>query len=206
MPQDTLKEPVGLRAARWLHKAQEDFDNKRTRSQVYSLDRPTIKQAADHFHCAQSTVCKYVNRIRNNNGFIPTPRPVGRPPALTTAEDEALVAYGISLARSGFPVARKVMEGASNNLRQRRTSPAPYVSRKWWRRWKRDHPALRFSFFKPVEAARKSLERRIEDMSGFFHKLEYALDSYNITASGISNADECGIRLGVLNGRQQLLC
>ena len=63
----------------------------------------------------------------------------GRPRALTTAEEDALIAYATTLFHGRFPAFISMLEDAANSLRSLRTPSCGPVGQRWIARWLADH-------------------------------------------------------------------
>ena len=68
--------------------------------------------------------------------------PVGCPPRLTVAQDNALLTYAITLQRIGLGARPAMIQEAANHLLRRSDPTSKSLSRMWYCRWKMDHPEL----------------------------------------------------------------
>ncbi|KAF4448245.1 hypothetical protein F53441_8331 [Fusarium austroafricanum] len=76
----------------------------------------------------------------------------------------------------------------------------------WYRRFRDDHPELDTSILKAKEAARYEYEEAgVEETKQWFKRLDEVITRYRIGALEIWNADQAGIRVGILRERVQCL-
>ncbi|RKK63891.1 hypothetical protein BFJ69_g16819 [Fusarium oxysporum] len=130
----------------------------------------------------------------------------GRPRLLSDAEEEAIVCFIIWMQKSGLPASKGEIEDAANTIRSRRNPHAQPVSRMWYRRFRDDHPGLDTSILKSKEAARYEYEEAgVEETKQWFKRLSEVITRYRIGASECWNADQAGIRVGILRERVQCL-
>jgi hypothetical protein len=88
---------------------------------------------------------------------------------------------------------------AVNTIRSRRDADAKPVGKMWYRRFRDDHPELDISILKAKEAARyKYEEADVEETKQWFKRLDEVITRYGIGASEIWNANQVGIRVGIL--------
>jgi hypothetical protein len=131
---------------------------------------------------------------------------MGRPRLLLDDEEEAIVCFIIWMQKSGLPAAKNEIEDAADTIRRRRDPNAPPVSRMWYRRFRDDHPELDISILKSKEAARYEYEEAgVEETKQWFKRLSEVITRYRISASECWNADQAGIRVGILRERVQCL-
>ena len=110
------------------------------------------------------------------------------------------------LQRGGFPATKPQLVAAANDLRRRRDPDARELGKNWYSQWLLDHPEVQKSYIKAIEKARKSFEASsVENLMTFFDNLRKIITDYRIGASECWNEDECGIRLGCLRERVQVL-
>ncbi|KJZ67929.1 hypothetical protein HIM_12682 [Hirsutella minnesotensis 3608] len=172
------------------------------RSRVARRKRVTVREAAARFGVSKSQVDRAIRELLT--GIVP--RPPGRPRHLDEAEDDSLVAYVVWLQRGGFPATKLQLENACNSLRRARDASCAPVSRHWYKRWLLDHPELRPSYVKAVETSRKSWESsNVSAVEHFFERLATIVKDFRIGASECWNEDECGIRIGSLRDRVQVV-
>jgi hypothetical protein len=163
----------------------------------------SMRSAAAQFNASPSAVQRAISSLMSPD---PLPRWPGRPRALTDEEDEALVAYMMWLQRGGFPATKTQLEDAANSLRRRRDPQIADLSKMWYSRWLLDHPEVRKSYIKAIEKSRKSFEAlNIENLITFFDNLKGIIFDYRIGSSECWNEDECGIRLGCLQERVEVV-
>ncbi|RYC77641.1 hypothetical protein BFJ63_vAg19485, partial [Fusarium oxysporum f. sp. narcissi] len=76
----------------------------------------------------------------------------------------------------------------------------------WYRRFRDDHPELDTSILKSKEAARYEYEEAgVEETKQWFKRLSEVITRYRFGASECWNADQAGIRVGILRERVQCL-
>jgi DDE superfamily endonuclease/Tc5 transposase-like DNA-binding protein len=194
------------KAATAFIKAQRAFEFTRdnpppTRSKGSNrpINPPSVRAFARRHGVSHTPVYRAIKHIMNNT----TPSPAGRPSLLSSAEDEALVAYVQYLEQSGVPATREQVCSLANSLLQRKHGDdASEVSIGWYRKWRDDHGELRQAGTKSVEEARKAFENADPTyLVDFYHKLEEVIKEHDIGASEFWNEDECGIRIGTLYKR-----
>ncbi|OBS17414.1 hypothetical protein FPOA_12063 [Fusarium poae] len=131
---------------------------------------------------------------------------VGRPRLLTDEEEEAIVSFVIWMDRSGLPAAKYEIEDAANTLRRRRDPEAEPLSKMWYSRFQDNHPELQKSILKAREVSRAEYEAAgIEETKEWFQRLREVIANYNIGPSECWNADQAGIRVGILRERVECL-
>lgn len=163
----------------------------------------SVRSAAAHFNASPASVQRAISSLQRPD---PIPRWPGRPRSLTNEEDEALVAYVMWLQRGGFPATKGQLVAAANDLRRRRDPEIADLGKNWYSQWLLDHPEVQKSYIKAVEKARKSFEAsNVENLMTFFDRLKKIITDYRIGASECWNEDECGIRLGCLRERVQVI-
>ncbi|RKL16968.1 hypothetical protein BFJ72_g15310 [Fusarium proliferatum] len=131
---------------------------------------------------------------------------MGRPRLLSDDEDEAIVSFVMWMQKSGLPASKSEIVDAVNTIRSRRDANAKPVGKMWYRRFRDDHPELDTSILKAKEAARYEYEEAgVEETKQWFKRLDEVITRYGIGASEIWNADQAGIRVGILRERVQCL-
>lgn len=111
------------------------------------------------------------------------------------------------LERCDFPATRTQVEEAANLLRRSRTPPAGPVGEGWYSRFIRDHPELqKKSLVRALDRDRAGFEAgELGDLEHFYSKLSEVIQRRNLGPSQVLNADECGIRIGVIRERLEVL-
>jgi hypothetical protein len=131
---------------------------------------------------------------------------MGRPRILTDAEEEAIVTYIMWMDRSGLPASKWEIEDAALTLLRRRDPEAKPMHKMWYTRFREDHPELAKSILKSREGSRAEYEEAgVEDTQEWFQRLEEAIRMKNIGASETWNADEAGVRVGMLRDKMECL-
>jgi DDE superfamily endonuclease len=175
----------------------------RNRAQTRGQKPLSVRAAAVRFNASPSAVQRAISSLQSPD---PIPRWPGRPRALTNEEDEALVAFVLWLQRGGFPATKSQLVGAANDLRRRRDPEIGDLGKMWYSRWLLDHPEVQKTHIKAIKKSRKSFEAsNVENLMTFFDNLKNIINDYRIGASECWNEDECGIRLGCLRERIQVL-
>lgn len=196
-----FKVTPGVQAARHILMA-------RNRPQRSARDKPlSLRAAATAFGTSKSDVQRHLKALDRSGRPAFSDRPVGRPRNLDDSEDRALVAYIMWLERCGFPATRTQVEEAANLLRQSRTPPAGPVGEGWYPRFVRDHPELqKKSLVRALDRDRAGFEAgELGDLEHFYSKLSEVIQRRNLGPSQVLNADECGIRIGVIRERLEVL-
>ena len=151
-------------------------------------------------------VSKYLQKIKAIElGGEFEPHPVGRPPQLTVAQDNALLTYAITLQWIGLGARPAMIQEAANHLLRQSDPTSKPLSQMWYHRWKIDHPELQEAVYKPVEANRTAFEANINNIHIFFDCTEQAIQDLKIISSGMWNMDECGCRLNYLGNRTKIV-
>ncbi|SCO91023.1 uncharacterized protein FRV6_15151 [Fusarium oxysporum] len=90
--------------------------------------------------------------------------------------------------------------------RPRMDPEAKPISRMWYRRFCDDHPEIRRAFLKAAEKSRESWETGgISNTKEWFERLTEAIVNRRINASECWNADQTGVRVGILREHVQCL-
>lgn len=174
------KKPLTLRAAEGLY---------------HGSSRATIQRIVKKLEVANSADLNDISF-----GFA------GRPKVLTEEEEEAIVAFVIWMERSGLPACKVEVEDAANELIRRRNPDAKPVSRMWYRRFREDHPELEKSILKTIEKSREAWEMAgIDDVKEWYRRLAEVITTLQIGASETWNADQAGVRVGILRERVECL-
>ena len=199
---------ANLRAAQAVVSSRLRLQSGRSRDAARPL---TLRQAEDRFRGSKrATIARIVKKLEAANTLRVEDLPDqqgGRPRLLTEEEEEAIVAFVIWMQRSGLPASKYEVEDAANTLRRRRDPEARPVSRMWYRRFCDDHPELDKSILKAKEAARVEYEEAgVEETKQWFQRLTEVITNYEIGASECWNADQAGVRVGMLRERGMPYC
>ncbi|KAG7403079.1 hypothetical protein Forpi1262_v018841 [Fusarium oxysporum f. sp. raphani] len=167
----------------------------------------TVREAADRFSASKSAVGRHLKSMKlyGKPDFSDNSR--GRPRNLDEAEERAVIVYIVWLERAGFPCNQLLIEEAANDLRASRTPPAGPVGDGWYRRFLRDNPQLqKKKLVRAFDRERAGFEAGdLEDLQQFYTDLGVAVKNRDIEASQMFNADECGIRIGALRERLEVI-
>ncbi|PCD21933.1 hypothetical protein AU210_015736 [Fusarium oxysporum f. sp. radicis-cucumerinum] len=198
---------VNLRAAQAVVSSRLRLQSGRSRDAARPL---TLRQAEDRFRGSKrATIARIVKKLEAANTLRVEDLPDqqgGRPRLLTEEEEEAIVAFVIWMQRSGLPASKYEVEDAANTLRRRRDPDAKPVSRMWYRRFCDDHPELDKSILKAKEAFRVEYEEAgVEETKQWFQRLSEVITNYELGASECWNADQAGVRVGILRERVECL-
>ncbi|KLU84379.1 hypothetical protein MAPG_03423 [Magnaporthiopsis poae ATCC 64411] len=88
-------------------------------------------------HCRRlkvpySTVGRYYQALKSTGRLSFSERAIGRPRALTDADDATLVAYMVELERAGVRVSKQMVVARANELRSLRSPGAGPLSKGWY--------------------------------------------------------------------------
>ncbi|KAH7146017.1 hypothetical protein EDB81DRAFT_794223 [Dactylonectria macrodidyma] len=173
------------------------------RASKAALSTPSTRALAAQLPASRETIRKIINSASTSHS---SPLPRGRPALLTAAEDAALAAFILWMEKSGFAAEKSQVEEAALGFLHARGSEKTEISRNWYPRFREPHPELRKTFLKAVDKARKAFEASdLKDINNFFSDLKEVIYDHNIGPSEIWNEDECGIRIGCLRERIQVL-
>ncbi|RKK66048.1 hypothetical protein BFJ69_g15752 [Fusarium oxysporum] len=156
----------------------------------------------------KSSIARIIKRLEEANtlDFEQVPEPNKGRPRLLSGDEEDIVSFIIWMQKSGLPASKHEIEDAANTIRSRRDHDAVPVGRMWYRRFCDDHPELDISILKAKEAARFEYEEAgVEETKQWFNRLTEVITRYGIGASECWNADQVGIRVGILRERVQCL-
>jgi hypothetical protein len=170
----------------------------------------TLRDAEAQYHgSSRATIQRILKKLEaantaDLNDIVS--KTIGRPRILTDEEEEAIVAFVMWMERSGLPACKGEVEDAANTLRFRRNPDAKPVSRMWYRRFRDDHPELDKSILKSIEKSREAWEiAGVDDVKEWFKRLTEVITKLQIGASEIWNADQAGVRVGILRERVECL-
>jgi hypothetical protein len=170
----------------------------------------TLRDAEAQYHgSSRATIQRILKKLEaantaDLNDIVS--KTIGRPRILTDEEEEAIVAFVMWMERSGLPACKGEVEDAANTLRFRRNPDAQPVSRMWYRRFRDDHPELDKSILKSIEKSREAWEiAGVDDVKEWFKRLTEVITKLQIGASEIWNADQAGVRVGILRERVECL-
>ncbi|KAH7462889.1 hypothetical protein FOMA001_g18318 [Fusarium oxysporum f. sp. matthiolae] len=167
----------------------------------------TVREAADRFKASKSAVGRHLKsmKLHGKPDFSDNSR--GRPRNLDESEERAMTAYIVWLERAGFPCNQLLIEEAANKLWASRTPPEGPVGDGWYRRFLRDNPQLqKKKLVRAFDRERAGFEAGdIEDLQQFYTDLGVVVEDRDIEASQLFNADECGVRIGALRERLEVV-
>jgi hypothetical protein len=180
-----------LRAAQAVVLSRQRLRRGLNRDAAGRRKKPLTLRAAEARYAgsARASIGRIVKRLEAANTVdyedVVDPK-MGRPRQLTDEEEEAIVCYII--------------------LRRRRDPDARPVSKMWYSRFRDDHPELAKSILKSREASRAEYEEGgVDDTKEWFQRLSDVMTKYNIGASETWNADEAGVRVGMLRDKMECL-
>ncbi|KAF5671128.1 hypothetical protein FDENT_11012 [Fusarium denticulatum] len=152
----------------------------------------TICAAAERYGASKTSIGRHLQSMKLLGKPAFSDNSVGRPRNLDEAEERAVVAYIVWLERAGFPCNQQLIEAAVNDLRASRTPPeGPLQKKKLVRAFDRDRAGF--------EAG------DISNLEQFYTDLGVVAEEREIEASQMFNADECGIRIGALCERLEII-
>ncbi|CAF3496705.1 unnamed protein product [Fusarium graminearum] len=200
-----------LRAAQAVVLSRQRRRRGLNRDAAGRLKKPLTLRAAEARYAgsARASIGRIVKRLEAANTVdyedVVDPK-MGRPRQLTDEEEEAIVCYIIWMEKSGLPASKWEIEDAALTLRRRRDPDARPVSKMWYSRFRDDHPELAKSVLKSREASRAEYEEGgVDDTKEWFQRLSDVMMKYNIGASETWNADEAGVRVGMLRDKMECL-
>jgi hypothetical protein len=189
-----------------IQEIPSQFNLLKNRAEL-ELTAALLRAAATAFGTSKSDVQHHLKALEKSGSHSFIDRPVGRPRNLDDSEDRALAAYVVWLERCGFLATRIQVEAAVSPLWQSRTPPAGPVGQGWYPRFVKDHPGLqKKGIVRAFDRDHAAFENGdLGNLEHFFSKLSEILELRNLTASQILNADERGIRIGVIRERLEVL-
>ncbi|KAF6517714.1 hypothetical protein HZS61_003275 [Fusarium oxysporum f. sp. conglutinans] len=192
-----------------LSRARHQKGLSRDASKVSKQPLSLRNAEARHHGSSRATIQRIVKKLEAANSADLNDiafKTAGRPRILTDEEEEAIVAFVMWMERSGLPACKGEIEEAANTLRLRRNPDAQPVSRMWYRRFRDDHPELDKSILKSLDKSREAWEvAGIDDVKEWFKRLTEVITKLQIGASEIWNADQAGVRVGILRERVECL-
>jgi hypothetical protein len=192
-----------------LSRARHQKGLSRDASKVSKQPLSLRNAEARHHGSSRATIQRIVKKLEAANSSDLNDiafKTAGRPRILTDEEEEAIVAFVMWMERSGLPACKGEVEDAANTLRLRRNPDAQPVSRMWYRRFRDDHPELDKSILKSLDKSREAWEvAGIDDVKEWFKRLAELITKLQIGASEIWNADQAGVRVGILRERVECL-
>ncbi|EGU77894.1 hypothetical protein FOXB_11595 [Fusarium oxysporum f. sp. conglutinans Fo5176] len=167
----------------------------------------TVREAAVRFKASKSAVGRHLKSMKLYGKPDLSDNSRGRPRNLDESEERAVTAYIVWLERAGFPCNQLLIEEAANKLSASRTPPEGPVSDGWYRRFLRDNPQLqKKKLVRAFDRERAGFEAGdIEDLQQFYTDLGVVVGDRDIEASQLFNADECGVRIGALRERLEVV-
>ncbi|KAG8665041.1 uncharacterized protein FPOAC1_013019 [Fusarium poae] len=200
-----------LRAAQAVVLSRQRLRRGLNRDAAGRRKKPLTLRAAEARYAgsARASIGRIVKRLEAANTVdyedVVDPK-MGRPRQLTDEEEEAIVCYIVWMEKSGLPASKWEIEDAALTLRRRRDPDARPVSKMWYSRFRDDHPELAKSILKSREASRAEYEEGgVDDTKEWFQRLSDVMTKYNIGASETWNADEAGVRVGMLRDKMECL-
>ncbi|KAG7404257.1 hypothetical protein Forpe1208_v015700 [Fusarium oxysporum f. sp. rapae] len=167
----------------------------------------TIREAAKRYTASKSAIGRHLKSMKLFGKPAFSDNSVGRPRNLDEAEERAVTAYIIWLERAGFPCNQLLIKEAANTLRASRTPPEGPVGNGWYRRFLADNPQLqKKKLVRAFDRERAGFEAGdINDLQEFYTNLSVVVEERDIKASQMFNADECGIRIGAIRERLEVI-
>ncbi|KAG7403661.1 hypothetical protein Forpe1208_v016315 [Fusarium oxysporum f. sp. rapae] len=167
----------------------------------------TIREAAKRYTASKSAIGRHLKSMKLFGKSAFSDNSVGRPRNLDEAEERAVTAYIMWLERAGFPCNQLLIEEAANTLRASRPPPEGPVGNGWYRRFLADNPQLqKKKLVRAFDRERAGFEAGdITDLQEFYTNLGVVVEERDIEASQMFNADECGIRIGAIRERLEVI-
>lgn len=201
---------INLKAARAVILSRQHFQS-RSRDASSQAKKPlSLREAEDRYAgSSRASIARIVKRLEAANSVdyndVVEPK-MGRPRILTNEEEEAIITYIMWMDRSGLPASKWEIEDAALTLLRRRDPEAKPMHKMWYTRFRDDHPELAKSILKSREGSRAEYEEAgVEDTKEWFERLEEAIRMKRIGASETWNADEAGVRVGMLRDKMECL-
>ena len=206
-----MHSPANLKAAQAVVSSRIRSKRGLSRHARNGTNRPlSLREAEKRYpgskHTTIGRIAKKLEAANTLNISEVPDRRIGRPRLLTDEEDEAIVAFVVWMQRSGLPSSKYEVEDAALTLRRRRDPDAKHISKMWYSRFRDDYPELDKSILKAKEAARVEYEEAgVEETKQWFKRLTEVITNYRIGASECWNADQAGVRVGILRERVECL-
>ncbi|KAM5350157.1 hypothetical protein ACJ41O_006662 [Fusarium nematophilum] len=172
-----------------------------TKTTRRSPSRPhSIEDVARLHNANKPLTAKYVYLLKAGQPLpVEKRKPAtgGRPQALTSAEERALIEFIKSVEKSAFQVTEACILNYASFLRRHRIgiSAAP-VSTSWARRFKKRHPEIQCTKPKVKEISRAGAELDIERLDRWYDDLERTIKEKNIRPQNYWNFDESPLKIG----------
>lgn len=164
----------------------------------------TIAEAAAKYHAGVSLTKKYVMLLKKGEP-LPTDNAGGTLPALSEAEERALVTFIRSVEKSCFQVTEACIRNYASFIRSHRQhGEKGEVSQAWVRRFKQRHPELQCKAPKIKEISRAGAEMDIKHLELWFKELEVIVKELDIQAANFWNFDETPLQLGWVQSSPKL--
>lgn len=198
MPSETKVNPAVSPAVK---AARDIITSERRHLRSTEHTRLTLRAAAAKHNVSASAIHRQLKSIRLSGQPDYSTSGLGRPKKLKDNESRAVIAYIVWLEKSGFHASHALVEEAANTILARRTPPGPSVGVSWYRKFQENNPQLErrrnTRAFGSDHAESDSDD--IQELERFYTDLAQVVEDRSITASQIFNADECGIRIGIVD-------
>ncbi|KAG7414095.1 hypothetical protein Forpe1208_v008319 [Fusarium oxysporum f. sp. rapae] len=145
----------------------------------------TIREAAKRYTASNSAIGRHLKSMKLFGKPAFSDNSVSRPRNLDEAEERAVTAY----------------------IMASRTPPEGPVGNGWYRRFLADNPQLqKKKLVRAFDRERAGFEAGdINDLQEFYTNLGVVVEERDIEASQMFNADECGIRIGAIRERLEVI-
>lgn len=195
MPQFSAKSSKAAAVAARAYLA-EDHVTRTTRGNPTAPRKLTVIEVAALHHATEALTKKYIRLLKAGEA-LPTRNKGGGHPALTEAEEKALVTYIRSVGKSAFAVTEACIRNYANFIRKYRIDgPVSPVSKSWTRRFKDRHPELMCKKPKIKEITRAGAELDIDGIDAWFKEYKAILLEFCISVANLWNFDETPLQLG----------
>ena len=143
---------------------------------------------------------KYISQLRSGKKLPSPAKKRGQPPALTVAEERALITFIRTVEKSAFAVTEACIRNYASFLRKHRLEgPNTVVSKAWVRRLKKRHPELQCKVPKVKAVLRAGAEFDLPKLEAWFKEYEAVVKEVPIQPANMWNFDETPLQLGWVN-------
>lgn len=144
MPESNDKtDTAAIAAARQYHRAVQAAERRASLSRQATAakgrPRESLRAHCRRLNVPYTTVSRHCQALKSTGRLTLSERGIGRPRALTDADDATLVAYIVELEWAGVRVSKQMVVARANELRSLRSPGAGRLNRGWYARWRLDH-------------------------------------------------------------------
>ncbi|GKT48965.1 uncharacterized protein ColSpa_09146 [Colletotrichum spaethianum] len=199
MPQPYDKNMTAAKkAAKVVFAAQQQAQFDQAGKQISTI---SIREVTQQYSVSDMSIRRHLQTLQAGHDLQASPpAALGRPRALTAAEDAALAAFVIWLAEASFPALPIQVKETANYLRNLRAMPP--ISEHFVHTWLADHPELqKKAAIKPVEIYHKGAKLDPAPIKDFFTRYQATVREHDLGPSEIWNANESGCQISCLSSR-----